>query len=39
VLEVAPTDYPAQMYLKRCQHYQQTPPPADWNGAFIMKTK
>jgi adenylate cyclase len=32
-------DPAAAMYAERCRHYLSEPPPADWNGAFAMKTK
>ncbi len=32
-------DYPSEMYLERCRMYQLNPPPPDWNGVFVMKTK
>jgi adenylate cyclase len=31
--------YVAQIYTERANLYQITPPPADWNGVFIMTTK
>jgi len=27
------------MYIKRCKEFLETPPPADWDGVYIMKTK
>ncbi len=33
------TDGPAKTYLKRCNQFAQTPPPADWDGVFTMQTK
>ncbi len=38
-LTILPGDYPTQLHLERIAAYQQTPPPADWNGVFVMKTK
>ena len=32
-------DPAAAVYAARCRHYLGEPPPADWNGAFAMKTK
>lgn len=32
-------DSPSQVFLERCKLYQKEPPPTDWNGVFIMKTK
>jgi adenylate cyclase len=34
-----PTDGPSQLYLGRSLLYKETPPPDDWNGVFVMKTK
>jgi adenylate cyclase len=34
-----PSCYSAQIYSERASLYQITPPPADWNGIFIMTTK
>jgi adenylate cyclase len=31
--------YAAQIYTERANLYQLTPPPADWNGVFIMTSK
>jgi tetratricopeptide (TPR) repeat protein len=39
VLKIKPDDGPAKVYLDRCEHYKENPPPADWDGVFIMKTK
>jgi len=36
---LAASDPAAEMYAEWCRHYQAAPPPADWNGAFEMKTK
>ena len=33
------TCYVAQIYTERANLYQITPPPADWNGIFVMTTK
>jgi adenylate cyclase len=38
-LELRPNDYPAHLYLQRCEEYQQTPPPKNWDGVYTMKTK
>jgi len=32
-------DYNADNLFKRCTEYASSPPPADWNGVEIMKTK
>ena len=39
VLKIKPNDGPAKVYLDRCEHYIENPPPADWDGVFVMKTK
>ncbi len=39
VLAVDPDDGPAKVYLERCAHYAAAPPPDDWDGVFVMKTK
>ena len=38
-LQVDPSDGPSKVYLKRCLHYIENPPPEDWDGVFVMKTK
>jgi hypothetical protein len=38
-LKVDPEDGPSKVYLARCKHYIQNPPPEDWDGVFVMKTK
>jgi adenylate cyclase len=27
------------LYTARLETFRQTPPPADWNGAFVLETK
>lgn len=39
VLSMDPEDYPSKMYIKRALSYKETPPPPEWNGVFVMKTK
>jgi adenylate cyclase len=34
-----PQDFASEMYLKRCEYFKQTPPPIDWNGVWVLKTK
>jgi adenylate cyclase len=34
-----PGDFLCRMYLERCRSYLETPPPADWNGAYKMTKK
>jgi hypothetical protein len=38
-LEVDPEDGPSKVYYARCKHYIDNPPPPDWDGIFVMKTK
>ncbi|HLH30856.1 MAG TPA: GAF domain-containing protein [Terriglobia bacterium] len=38
-LELNPSDFLSQMYLERCEHLKQSPPPELWDGVFVMKTK
>lgn len=38
-LKLSPEDYPTQMYIERTHIYHSSPPPDDWNGNFIMRTK
>jgi len=39
VLSIDPDDYPSKMYILRTESYEQSPPPPDWNGVFVLKTK
>ena len=39
VLEIKPDDGPAKVYVDRCGIYIENPPPANWDGVFVMKTK
>jgi hypothetical protein len=38
-LGLEPEDGPSKVYLARCKHYLENPPPEDWDGVFVMKTK
>jgi hypothetical protein len=38
-LETLPDDFNADNLYKRCTEYASSPPPADWNGVEVMKTK
>jgi len=38
-LNVSPEDKVSRLYITRCQDYLSTPPPDDWDGVFVMKTK
>lgn len=39
VLEVKPEDPASLMYLERCAHFQESPPPEGWDGVWVMTTK
>lgn len=32
-------DTVSEIYINRCQNYIESPPPLDWDGVFVMKTK
>jgi adenylate cyclase len=32
-------DTPSRLYLQRCQTFKRLPPPADWDGIYVMPTK
>lgn len=32
-------DGPSMMYQERCSDFMETPPPEDWDGVFVLKTK
>lgn len=34
-----PGDGPSALYLRRSREFAVTPPPPDWNGVTILKTK
>ena len=38
-LRAKPDDYPSQLYIERASHYMLNPPPAAWDGVFVMLTK
>ena len=38
-LELHPADKLSNIYIERCRHLQETPPPGDWNGVWVMQTK
>jgi len=38
-LEVDPEDGPSQTYIDRCEDFKVLPPPENWDGVFVMKTK
>jgi adenylate cyclase len=39
ILELDPYDKPSQEYLRRCNEYQSSPPPLDWEGVFELRSK
>jgi adenylate cyclase len=32
-------DGPGKVFRERCRHYQEDPPPAEWDGVEVRKTK
>ncbi|HRP70639.1 MAG TPA: hypothetical protein PLY93_14005 [Turneriella sp.] len=38
-LGIKKDDGPSQVYLERCEHFIAEPPPPDWDGVYVMKTK
>jgi adenylate cyclase len=38
-LAVRPDDGPSELFVERCLEFQQEPPPENWDGVFVMKTK
>jgi adenylate cyclase len=32
-------DRPSQLYIERCQHFLDAPPPPDWDGVWTMTSK
>ncbi len=38
-LKIDPQDGPSMVSYSRCKHYIENPPPEDWDGVFVMKTK
>ncbi len=38
-LRIDPDDGPSALYLDRSKKYRENPPPADWDGVFVMTTK
>jgi adenylate cyclase len=37
--ELGGHDFLCEMYIERCSEYELVPPPANWNGAFILTEK
>ena len=38
-LAIRPDDGPAKMYIDRCKHFIDEPPPDDWDGVWRMQEK
>ena len=38
-LELSPGDLASALFIERCAYYLESPPPADWDGSFVMKGK
>jgi adenylate cyclase len=38
-LELNPGDRPSRLYVERCEHFLDAPPPPDWDGVWTMTTK
>ena len=39
VLATSPDDGPSRVLLERCESFQGSPPPANWDGVFVMTEK
>lgn len=39
VLELIPEDGPAKVYIGRCEEFKNSPPPENWDGRYILKSK
>ena len=39
VMELSPNDQPAQLFIERCHHLKENPPPSHWDGVFRLKEK
>jgi adenylate cyclase len=37
--ELSGLDFLCEMYIERCRDYTENPPPADWNGTFVLTEK
>lgn len=38
-LRILPGDRPSELYIERCQDLLVEPPPDNWDGVYVMKTK
>jgi adenylate cyclase len=32
-------DKTSKIYMDRCEEFKKNPPPADWDGVYVMTTK
>jgi len=39
LLVAYPEDGPSREFLRRCREYLEDPPPASWDGVYVMETK
>lgn len=39
VIKLLPGDGPSQIYIERCSEFKAAPPPENWDGRFILKSK
>jgi len=39
VLTLVPEDGPAKIFIRRCEEFMKTPPPAGWDGVYSLTTK
>jgi len=39
VTSLLPDDRPSNLYIDRCDRFNRVPPPADWDGVFVMTSK
>jgi len=39
LLEKYPQDGPSGTYVERCGEFKASPPPADWDGVYVLKSK
>ena len=39
VLALRPADYPARLYIERCETLKEHPPEGEWDGVFVMTKK
>ena len=38
-LAINPGDRPSQLYVERCEHFLESPPPPDWDGVWTLTVK